>query len=721
MTKYFKRVYDITLLIIIIGILPFTNLYGQSIEIDSIKKAIATMPFDTNKAKAYYDLSKLFLSVREFDLIHKYLDSGLVIHKQFNNSNGIGSGYFLHGYAYRKGNNTDSAIIFYMKSIPYFKGNKSREALAYESIGASYDACSKYDSALIYFNIAFKKAIANTDTTQQIRIITNIGAIYYYQSKYKEAAENYFKALRIGEAMKDSEVMAANYLNIANVFALLGDSKKSIEYSFLGFEITNATGDFKKSGNAYENIASEYLKNKQNEDAFKYATQALIFYKKASAFAEAALCCNTISDYYTTIADSNSNLGNKKIASLNYQLADSILKEGYGYAIESEDNYALVNILINSGDLNERLGRYKIAIKNYDDAIRYCKELDLNKELAKAYKNIAAIYNRTNQSEKAYQFLRMSMQLSDSTNSQDNLKTIAELNTKYESEKKEQRITLLKKENQLKTISEQKEHQKKNFAYIAISALIVIGIYVFNLYSKRKKLSNQLSQSLTDLKSTQQQLIQLEKEKEAENIRVRISRDIHDDIGHNLTKISLLSNMTANATDKNTAEAKENLDRISDYSRNVNSSLSEIVWAITPKHDTLESLIIYMRNHIHKFFEGTGISYKINFTDDFENRNVNPDLKRNIFLVLKESLNNILKYAQAKNVVVAFNINGDDFELLIKDDGVGFSPLSLGEGQGLRSGNGLQNMHYRMQQSGGTFHIHSSLGNGCEIVANGLF
>ncbi|MEO8150992.1 MAG: tetratricopeptide repeat protein [Bacteroidia bacterium] len=679
------------------------------------------MPADSNKAKSYYEISKLVLANRDFEAAHKYIDSGLVISKQQVFIIGIGFGYAYHGTAFRKSNNQDSAIKYYLKSLPFFKEDKNREALILESMAASYDACSKYDSALNYFHLAFQRAVINQDTAQQVRIITNIGAIYFYQSKYKEACENYIKALQIGEAMKDSEVIAANYINVANMMGLLGDSKNAIDYYLKAIPICESRADYIKIGNAYDNLAEEYSKAKKFEDAFKFSSKALTYYLKSHAKAETALCYKNLSDFYIESGDSLSDSGNKPGAFSNFYVADSLLNEGYKYAVESEDNYSLAIILINKGDVSDRLGNKIKAIKNYEDAILLCKETGSIKELAGVYKNLAALYEKTNNSAKAYHFLSLSMILMDSITKRENAVIIAELNTKYESEKKEQQIKILGKENETKSLEQQKEKQKKNFAIAGIVALLILGTYIFNLYTKRKKLSNQLAQSLTDLKQAQAQLIHTEKEKEAENIRLRISRDIHDDIGSNLTKIALLSDMTASVADKNSPEAKNNLEQISDYSRTINSSLSEIVWAISPKHDTLESLIIYMRSHIHKFFEGAGITYKINFPEHFENCQLNPDLKRNIFLVLKESLNNILKYAGAKFVTIDFKIDGDNFELKIKDDGVGFSPLSLGEGSGVRSGNGLNNMSYRMQQTGGSFKITSSIGEGSEVIASGNY
>jgi signal transduction histidine kinase len=223
-------------------------------------------------------------------------------------------------------------------------------------------------------------------------------------------------------------------------------------------------------------------------------------------------------------------------------------------------------------------------------------------------------------------------------------------------------------------------------------------------------LSEKLAQSLTELKQTQEQLIATEKQKEQENVRLRISRDIHDEIGGNLTKIALLSDLLSADPNANGNAATQSLQKISAYAREVNTSLSEIVWSVNPKQDTLESLIAYMRSFIHSFLQDTGIRFTIDFPDEVENRELNPECKRTIFLVLKEALNNCVKHAEARHINIRFKPSDRHFELTIKDDGKGFSmnDKSL-------LGNGLNNLEYRIRQFNGSFTVSASPQNGCEI------
>jgi signal transduction histidine kinase len=170
------------------------------------------------------------------------------------------------------------------------------------------------------------------------------------------------------------------------------------------------------------------------------------------------------------------------------------------------------------------------------------------------------------------------------------------------------------------------------------------------------------------------------------------------------------------------AETRESLQSIAEYSRNVNSALGEIVWAINPQQDTLERLLAFMRHHVHSFLEDTGIEYKINFPDTAEDRHLNPELKRSLFLVLKESLNNAVKYSRAKNIAVDFSVNENHFDFKIADDGKGFdaSPKTPLQKRDEFEGNGITNMKYRVEQCNCNFRISSSPGKGCTIEVSGL-
>ena len=142
-------------------------------------------------------------------------------------------------------------------------------------------------------------------------------------------------------------------------------------------------------------------------------------------------------------------------------------------------------------------------------------------------------------------------------------------------------------------------------------------------------------------------------------------------------------------------------------------NLGEIVWTINPKHDTINCLLSYFSNYISGFMSDTDINYTIDFRECIPDRTIHPELRRNLFMVLKEAVTNIAKHAEAGNVNFIFNIEGDNLSMEIKDDGIG-----IREENKSPFGNGLKNMQSRMQDIGGTFEIKSN-DKGTTIIIKG--
>jgi signal transduction histidine kinase len=233
--------------------------------------------------------------------------------------------------------------------------------------------------------------------------------------------------------------------------------------------------------------------------------------------------------------------------------------------------------------------------------------------------------------------------------------------------------------------------------------------------SELRMANDNLFLTLENLKQTQSSLIKAEKQKETEIIRSRISQDIHDDISSELTKISWMSELLKSREEKN-AEflSHELLAKITASSRNTISKLQEIIWAVKPENDNLESFFLYSRNFIANFLEHTTIKYEMSFPISTEGLSINPQLKRNLFLVLKESLNNAVKYSSAKEIQVTFVLEGTSYCFSICDDGVGIEPDVIRGG-----GNGLLNMRSRIEVSGGNFRVETGKNKGTKIVVQG--
>lgn len=204
----------------------------------------------------------------------------------------------------------------------------------------------------------------------------------------------------------------------------------------------------------------------------------------------------------------------------------------------------------------------------------------------------------------------------------------------------------------------------------------------------------------------EKQKAELEKRQAIEKERNRISRDMHDDLGSGLTKIAILSEVVKKQLPE-PEKAKEQLEKIAISARELVDNLQDIIWVLNPKNDTLESLSSYIREYSLKYFEALSIQLIFNYPEQFPVITLSEEQRRNIYLSVKETFNNIAKYAWCNKVTVDIEVGATEILLRITDDGKGFDVNSV-----RLFANGLRNMQNRIEQVGGSFAITSQPGKG---------
>jgi signal transduction histidine kinase len=202
-------------------------------------------------------------------------------------------------------------------------------------------------------------------------------------------------------------------------------------------------------------------------------------------------------------------------------------------------------------------------------------------------------------------------------------------------------------------------------------------------------------------KLNQQKTI-LEKQQAVEKERTRIAVDMHDDLGAGLSTIRFLSEkVKRNIFSEIT---REDIEKMQTTSNELIDKMNEIIWAMSEKNDSLEDLVLYMRSYSMEYCEENGLDCTIHLPETILPVFVSGEMRRNIFLTVKESLHNIVKHASAKKVDIQIEaLNG--LEISIHDDGAGFK-----ENQGNREGNGLRNMRQRIESMGGSMGIQYEQG-----------
>ena len=257
-------------------------------------------------------------------------------------------------------------------------------------------------------------------------------------------------------------------------------------------------------------------------------------------------------------------------------------------------------------------------------------------------------------------------------------------------------------------------------AYIFYIAFVVVALYTFRRYElKKRRVKNELilKEEREKSKLTEAQLraekaelqalaLDSEKKLEEQKIRARIASDLHDEIGSNLSSISLMSELIQK-DGKIDQEAYEKIQRIQKVAKGSSQAMRDIVWLTNPFTDNIKDLVSKM-NEVANDMLGN-INWEFDFPPKLKEIKLIPEVKRNIFFIYKESLNNIYRHANAKLVKISLEVSNDKMFLRIKDNGKGFNTSTA------FSGNGLKNLRSRAKEINAELNVESSQEGGTSI------
>jgi signal transduction histidine kinase len=196
---------------------------------------------------------------------------------------------------------------------------------------------------------------------------------------------------------------------------------------------------------------------------------------------------------------------------------------------------------------------------------------------------------------------------------------------------------------------------------------------------------------------------------EVANMRTRIATDLHDDIGANLTRISILSEVAKQQIGNGHDESHNPLTSIAEIARESVASMSDIVWAINPERDNLRDLTRKMRQHADEIFTLRDIDLEFNAPVLEQNLKLGMNVRRDLLLVFKEAVNNVARHSKCSRVAIDFSIDGETLSLRICDNGAGFDP------QLESAGHGLVSMRRRVESLAGNLKVDSNEGSGTSV------
>jgi ligand-binding sensor domain-containing protein/signal transduction histidine kinase len=199
----------------------------------------------------------------------------------------------------------------------------------------------------------------------------------------------------------------------------------------------------------------------------------------------------------------------------------------------------------------------------------------------------------------------------------------------------------------------------------------------------------------------QRQLASMRQQEALEKERARIARDIHDQLGANLTQVALLGELVE-ADKDSPKDVEEYGQQISQSARDVSRVLDEIVWTVNPQNDTLEGLVNYVCKYAQEYLAVADLRYRLEVPPAVPPLNISPEVRHNVFLASKEAITNIVKHAKATGVTLRLKLESGTFSFEIEDDGVGLAGMDK---ERAKTRNGLRNQRKRMEDIGGSFTI----------------
>ena len=234
----------------------------------------------------------------------------------------------------------------------------------------------------------------------------------------------------------------------------------------------------------------------------------------------------------------------------------------------------------------------------------------------------------------------------------------------------------------------------KLFRLLAVVLIITLSLAVMRIYLRRK---------------LAKQRILLEKQQAIQKERTRIATDMHDDLGAGLSRIKFLSEIIK-LKQQSRQDTEEYILRIGDYAKDMIGKMGEIVWALNEKNDSVGNLVAYSRLYAAEYLAQNGITVNVQTPESFLDVFVTGEIRRNIFLTIKEALHNVVKHAKADHVNIHISIDRN-IMITIADNGIGIDQDNIRP-----FSNGISNMQKRIQEIGGVLEIKNN--NGTNIYIN---
>lgn len=618
-----------------------------------------------------------------------YADEAMSYAKQQKYNDGVLTVAKFFGNQYAQTGELEKSVNLYQKIIADNKFDQKQLSTAYNQLGIYHVYMGHYDSTEFYFLKALAMREQLNDSVGMGASLNNLGNVVMSKGDYDKATEYYIKALKIREQIIDSAGIASSTNNLGMIFYKQQKYTEALGYYHQALNINQQQNNLSKEGFILNNLGNIYDEMGELDSSLHYYQKAIVV---AEQFGDKRL-----------MAISYGNMGVSQHQLANYKLAKVYINKALKIRLESEDIEGQAILYNNLAAIFNKTLQADSAIVYFEKSQSIAKEIGFKETVRDNYLGLSVAYEILNQFENAYLAHQQYAMVKDSMLNETTNEQIAALKTQFETAKKEKEI--IEQKGEIAT-QELKAKQRNYMLFGVLFVLIFIVIISFFIYKQQKQKQLQLIEE----NRLKDQIAQVKIQNELHEERLRISSDLHDNIGSQLTFIiSSVDNMSFLFK---SADEKLNgkLVDISNFTRTTITQLRDTIWALNKDEISFEDLKARLYNYIENAQlaqEQTKFQFNSTLTSSFQ---LNSIQGVSIYRVVQEAINNAMKYSAASTVSLSISENETSVILSIKDDGVGFNMAEI------QLGNGLENMKNRALTIDATFDILSAPDKGTEIV-----
>lgn len=541
------------------------------------------------------------------------------------------------------------------------------KAQAKNDASIAYISAGEFETALRLNRDALKLRTKAGDTTGMVSSYSKIAQCHNEMSRHTESVKSYVTALHLLKGQEQPVMEMQIYTNLSGIYGTLGLYDQAYEMAKDAAALARELKHDMSIVTAQGTQANFARKLKHYDESLRL-------------FEELIPIChrNNFDEYLATIYEglgvTYKELGRKKMAIHYYHKSFDLYKK-------IGSTYGMGSVAVNLGHRYADLKQLDKAETYYFLGEKYLQKTGSFHQMKLANDGLTRLYKEKGDYRKSLYYLERSMSYMDSTQASEGTQMLSEMYAKYQTEKKEKMLVQAK----LKA----EEERSQRWIWSGISGILVISAF-FVLRDQLRRRKRALAQ-IEETKKTEQ----LRREQELYEQKLSISRELHDNIGSQLTyMISSMDNLTYNT--KVDSQLSGTINELSNFGRATMQELRSTIWAMNTEEGSVKLLFRKLEELRSKIPIELSLNNQIQ-----EPVSLKAAEMLNLYRIGQEAMQNALKYSEATKITIDCRLDSDGLHFTVSDNGKGFDPQTEGNGFG------LTNMRYRCEQLGGSFHLES--------------